>query len=555
MDHILFVGINAKYIHSNLAIRCLKSACEQHGVFSSIKLCEYTINQPYDEILHDLARRNPSVIGFSCYIFNIDLVLRLTGALRKLLPDCVIILGGPEAYCHTSSLLQAAPEIDYIVKGEGERPLAGLLKVLETGGDPSAVFSLACRRDNKIHETACLPLPVSETLPFFYTKQDLQELTHKIVYFESSRGCPFRCSYCLSSIDKQLRFFELEGVFSQLRLFLEHKVSQVKFIDRTFNCNPERAAAIWEYVREHDNGVTNFHFEIAADLLDERLFQCLESMRPGLVQLEIGVQSTNPDTLNAIHRKTDWPLVHANAERLLKRQNIHVHLDLIAGLPKEDYRSFTCSFNDVYALRPHQLQLGFLKVLHGSQMEADARQYGVLSRSFPPYEVLQTNSITFEELGMLKRAEALVDRLYNSGRFQQTLAVIEPVFPDPYAFYDSFGSFLSRRNLNPDSLGKYGLYEQLLSFCASAAPECLPVLREAMKYDIYARERARILPPFLELPSTKQNDDVIKALFSALAPPHNPDSCHIERFSYGYVCFDYGRRDLYGNAEACTFPL
>ena len=555
MKHVLLVGINAKYIHSNLAIRCLKAACDRQGVPSRIDLCEYTINQSVDSILYDIVWRGPDIVGFSCYIFNIDIVKKLAASLRKILPDCTVILGGPEVGYHAAEALEQIPSADYIIRGEGEHPMADLLNCLGHGEDIHTVPSLTFRLNGKIIETPQASLPAQDTLPFCYTKQDIATLKHKILYFESSRGCPFRCSYCISSIEKQIRFFSMDGVLKQLQLFLENRVQQVKFIDRTFNCNPERSLAIWEYIRLHDNGVTNFHFEIAADLLNEAMFRCLEQMRPGLVQLEIGVQSTNPATLSAIHRKTDWKKVRSNTLRLLKQGNIHIHLDLIAGLPEEDYRSFTRSFNDVYSLRPHQFQLGFLKVLYGSAIEEQAKPYGIHHQDYPPYEVLFTNDISYLELAKLKRVEALVDTLYNSGRFRQCLALAESLFQSPYAFYSAFADHLEQRGIKIKTAGKYGLYQALLDFAAQKEPSIDHPLRQAVKFDLYSRERVRILPDFLGLHSTKQNDEPIKKLLSALPQDSSPQNCHIEFFPLpgeekpAVICFDYSKRDLWGNAS------
>ncbi|MGI5895663.1 MAG: B12-binding domain-containing radical SAM protein [Oscillospiraceae bacterium] len=555
MKHVLLVGVNAKYIHSNLAIRCLKAVCERQGIPSHIDLCEYTINQSVDSILYDIVRRDPDIVGFSCYIFNIDVVKKLAASLRKLLPDCTIILGGPEVGYRAAEALEQIPAADYIIRGEGEHPIARLLNCLEHGDDLCAVPSLTFRQNQNIVETPQVSLPAQDTLPFCYTEQDIAALEHKILYFESSRGCPFRCSYCISSIEKQLRFFSMDGVLKQLQLFLDNRVQQVKFIDRTFNCSPERALAIWEYIRLHDNGVTNFHFEIAADLLNEAMFRCLEQMRPGLVQLEIGVQSTSSATLSAIRRKTDWEKVRSNTLHLLKQGNIHIHLDLIAGLPAEDYQSFTRSFNDVYSLHPHQFQLGFLKVLYGSALEEHARTYGIQYRDYPPYEVLSTNAISYPELIKLKRVEALVDALYNSGRFRRCLALAEPLFQNPYAFYDAFADYLEQRGISAETAGKYGLYQALLDFAVQREPSVNSSLRQAIKFDLYSRERMRILPDFLGLHSTKQNDEPTKKLLSALPQDSSPSNCHIEFFPLpgeekpAVICFDYSKRDLWGNAS------
>jgi len=556
MKKILLVGINAKYIHSNPAIRCLKSYAEQKDPSLSIGLLESTINKSPDEILEKIIAFKPDLVGFSCYIFNIETVLKLTGSIKKIFPDCHILLGGPEAGYRAASLMAAHQEIDFIIRGEGERPFLSLLQALHTkNAELTSCPSLFFRQGEEIVET-----PESEplhhtSLPYRYTEEEIASLEHKIIYFESSRGCPYRCSYCLSSIDKHLRFFPLNEVLEQLSLFLRCKVPQVKFIDRTFNCDPSRAEIIWKYLLENDNGVTNFHFEIAAEQLSSSLLELLGKMRPGLVQLEIGVQSTNEETLRAIHRPSDFGKVREKVSEILERKNVHVHLDLIAGLPKENFSSFVRSFNDVYSLHPHQFQLGFLKLLAGSILENEAEAYGIVCRDHPPYEVLKTADISFAELSFLKRVEELVDLLYNSGRFSRTLAFLIPHFSSPFSFYSAAAETLKKKSMTTGELGKFGGYELIAAVAADSCPDLLADLYQTIKFDIFARERARILPEFLPLSITKQNDEKIKELLSVL-PEGSSQSYHIERFEEtsvfagGYYAFCYTKRDLFGNAEA-----
>ena len=555
---LLLVGINAKYIHSNLAIRCLKAACEKKGVTSEILLREYTINQNADEILSDLVCLNADLIAFSTYIFNIETVLRLVENLKIVQPNIRILLGGPEAGFKADELMKQYSEINYIITGEGERPFAKLAEELESEAvpNPANVPALSFRQGGEILHTQPLPLPREEHLPYQYSKADIQALTHRIIYFESSRGCPFRCAYCMSSIEKQLRFFELKEVLNQLSLFLTCRVPQVKFIDRTFNCNPKRALTIWRYISEHDNGVTNFHFEIAADLLSDEMIDCLAQMRPGLVQLEIGVQSTNPHTLEAIERKTDLELVQKRVQTILSKKNVHVHLDLIAGLPLEGYQSFVRSFNEVYRLKPHQLQLGFLKVLAGTPICQNAEWYGIRARRYPPYEVLKTNDISYEELDKLKQIEPLVDQLYNSGRFRHLLDAVLPLFESPFDFYSRLSAFL-RESADPSIYaGKYGLYRAVLDYCARQRPETEAYLREMIKLDLFLRERARSLPEFLKLSITKQSNELLHHMKELFPEISDVKSCHFETFPEiapgTWYCFDYTNRDLYSNARMLT---
>lgn len=562
MKKILLVGINAKYIHSNLAIRCLKAYAQKNGISSDIILQEYTINQNPFEILEGIVSQNPDIIGFSCYIFNIEVTLKLIQDLKAVLSDCTIILGGPEAGTKAPELMEKHAEIDFIIRGEGERPITLLLRALEEEmNDFSDLPSLTYRIDSDLIETPlCEPLYHS-SLPYRYTEEEIASLKHKIIYFESSRGCPFRCSYCLSSIDKHLRFFPIEEVLRQIKLFLDCRVQQVKFIDRTFNCNRERAFEIWKFLKDHDNGITNFHFEIAAELLTPELTELLGELRPGLIQLEIGVQSTNLTTLDAIHRKADWCTAKATILKVIGHGNVHVHLDLIAGLPNEGLSSFENSFNDVYALQPHQLQLGFLKLLSGSLLADEAANYGIVCRNYPPYEVLKTDALSFKELVFLKHIEELTELFYNSGRFRSSLSLVMPLFASPFAFYRSLQKQLEQNGLTVQQLGKYGGYQLLLSLCETSAPSLLFDLRQTIKYDIFARERVQILPAFLELPITKQNSDPVKELISI-----HQDECHFKNFQIeyfpknavlpeGYTCFNYDTRDLFGNAQTKLWML
>lgn len=391
---VLLAAINAKYIHSNLGIYSLKTYGEkmlkEWGLAeqAEISLAEYTINHQMEQILQDIYKRKPDVIGFSCYIWNISYVKVILADIKKVLPDVKIWAGGPEVSYHGEAFLKEEPAVDLVMMGEGEITFAHFLKALLEGEDLKQVPGLMVRNaDGTFTDTGFRQVMDMSQIPFPYAFMDMKELEHRIIYYESSRGCPFSCAYCLSSIDKKLRFRSLDLVLPELEWFLQAKVPQVKFVDRTFNCKKSHAMAIWQYIRDHDNGVTNFHFEIAADLLDKDELDLLSTMRPGLVQLEIGVQSTNEKTLEAIRRKTDIEEIREITETINSWHNIHQHLDLIAGLPWEDLESFKKSFNDVYEMEPEQLQLGFLKVLKGSYMEELIPTcdllYSHTSRTFP----------------------------------------------------------------------------------------------------------------------------------------------------------------------------
>lgn len=458
---ILLAAVNAKYIHSNPGIYSLRAyARAANGAdCPDIELAEYTINHQPEQVLHDLYRRGPQVIGFSCYIWNITFIRELIGDLGKILPETEIWLGGPEVSFDCREMLEELPGVRGIMKGEGEEIFARLARAyadscgsrtpeMDQGADwaggcpavPAAVLAAIpglCFRlpDGTFADTPQNPVMDLSALPFYYGQMGLEGLEHRIIYYESSRGCPFSCSYCLSSVDKALRFRDIELVKAELDYFLERKVPQVKFVDRTFNCKKSHAMAVWRHILERDNGVTNFHFEIAADLLDQEEMNLLEKMRPGLIQLEIGVQTTNPRTLEEIHRKTDIGLIRDITARINSWHNIHQHLDLIVGLPYEGLERFRQSFNDVYAMGPEQLQLGFLKVLKGSRMAQLQREYGLACSGRPPYEVLSTRWIHYGELLELKEVEEMLEVYYNSRQFVHTLAMFCTEFSTPYDMF------------------------------------------------------------------------------------------------------------------------
>ena len=389
----LLVAINSKYIHSNLAVYCLKAAAGEYG--DNVSIIEYTINNRTDDILRGIYEECPDVIGFSCYIWNISIVKELIGELSKILPNVPIWLGGPEVSYNPERYVGVYPNIAGVMKGEGERTFNRLISCysLDNTDEIPYIKGITTISDGELLDNPCDEPIDMNTIHIDY---NTETLNNRIIYYESQRGCPFSCSYCLSSVDKHLRFKDTELVKKELSVFLDNKVPQVKFVDRTFNCNREHSLEIWRFIKEHDNGITNFHFEIAADLLNEETIQLLQSMRRGLVQLEIGVQSTNTETIKAIHRNMNLDVLRANVEAIMKYQNIHIHLDLIAGLPYEDFESFQKSFNDIYGMKPHDLQLGFLKLLHGSGIEKETIQYGIVGRNMPPYEVLYTKWISYD---------------------------------------------------------------------------------------------------------------------------------------------------------------
>ena len=539
---IILAACNAKYIHSNLAVYDLQAYARQYQ--QHILLKEYTINQQKDEIMKDLYEEKPDVICFSCYIWNISFVKELAEDLKKVLPSVPFWAGGPEVSFDAEAFLAANPAFDGVMVGEGEETfleLAGYyvdhVKSLEQ------IRGIAFRKENQVLHNGWREIMDLSKVPFPY--KDLQDFNHRIIYYESSRGCPFSCSYCLSSVDKKLRFRSLDLVQKELQFFLDHKVPQVKFVDRTFNCKHDHAMAIWKYIVEHDNGITNFHFEIAADLLREEELELMATMRPGLIQLEIGVQSTNLQTLEAIHRKTDFSRICQIVERIHSFGNIHQHLDLIAGLPYEDYDSFHHSFNDVYALRPQQFQLGFLKVLKGSLMKQMEKEYGIVHKEKEPYEVLSTNWITYEDVLKLKKVENMVEVYYNSGQFENSLKYVETLFPDSFTMYEALGRFYEQKGYDCISHNRLRRYEILLEFIESLKQGDVQKGADVLVLDLYLREKLKSRPSFAKDQKAEE-----KKIWSYRKQENIPKTAHIQVFWDGRVLlFDYEKKDpITGNA-------
>ncbi len=509
----LLVALNAKYIHSNPALYSLKRFAGENA--THVELAEYTINNRPEDILADIYKRKPDAVGFSCYIWNWSTVQEIMTEFFKLCPHVPVWLGGPEVSFDATEILQKYPGLTGIMVGEGEETFAELLDFYvkerdakgtsaEDASDGIATGQQAKAATKQLSDIPGLVLqsgpttprePLSmDRIPFLYN--NLDDFKNRIIYYESQRGCPFRCSYCLSSIDKSVRLRDIDVVKKELQFFLENQVEQVKFVDRTFNCNHEHAMAIWQYIKEHDNSVTNFHFEIAGDILREDEIALLNSMRPGLVQLEIGVQSTNEDTLKEIHRVMDISKLKKVVAAIKSGNNIHCHLDLIAGLPYENYESFANSFNEVYAMKPHQLQLGFLKVLKGSNMHEMAKKYGLVYHDKPPYEVLYTNWLSFEEICRLKRIEEMVELYFNSNQFTHTIPVLERVFATPFAFYEALADFYEERGYFTETPSRIYRYQVLLEFATIKDAENLSLYQELLTYDLYLRENAKSRPAF-----------------------------------------------------------
>ncbi len=554
MKNIVLAAINAKYIHSNLAIHSLRAyAVQAEEEMQAIQIREYTINQPFADILKDIYKSQPGFLGLSCYIWNRSLVDSLLVEIRKILPETWIWVGGPEVTYDAVRYLEDHPAVDGVIRGEGEASLLGLLRHFQAGNPVDELLSvpgLTLRHGEDICDTGSRELLDMDELPFPY--YDLWDFENRIIYYESSRGCPFSCSYCLSSLDKKLRFRNLELVKKELLFFIEQKVPQVKFVDRTFNCDRQRALEIWRFLAEHDQGVTNFHFEIGADLLGSEEIACMRGMRPGLIQLEIGVQSTNPDTIREIHRRTDLAKLRNNVEQIRQGRNIHQHLDLIAGLPCEGYESFAQSFDQVYRMYPQQIQLGFLKVLKGSRMERMAESYACVYMDREPYEVLKTKWISYEEILALKRVEEMVEIYYNSGQFCRTLALLEGMFSSPFALYQSLGDFYEEKGYGGISHSRLHRYDVLLEFLESWGREqagpSREALIEAMTVDLYSRENLKSRPAWM-----KGQEPWQKSIRAYIRREGLPKTVHIEVLSREILFFDYRYRDpLTNNVRAVS---
>lgn len=622
----LLAAINAKYIHSNPGVYSLRAFARTKIPGADIEIGEYTINHQMDLILQDIYRRKPDFIGFSCYIWNISYIMEIVRDVKKVLPEAEIWLGGPEVSYDAKKVLTREPDVRGIMRGEGELTFTELVRAYlqrektsvpdgytgesfrgqakeETSGcaentrmpenaegenahsdrlDLSQIPGITYRAANcEIEEHGPQRLLSLDEIPFYY--DDMAGFENRIVYYESSRGCPFSCSYCLSSIDKTVRFRSLDLVLPELQFFLDHKVPQVKFVDRTFNCKREHTLGIWRYLVEHDNGITNFHFEVSADIFDEEELELIGRMRPGLIQLEIGVQSTNPDTIREIHRHMDLVKLKRAVDRVYDYRNTHQHLDLIAGLPYENYESFMRSFDDVYRMRPDQLQMGFLKVLKGSYMEEQVAAYDLKYRGIPPYEVLSTKWLPYSDVIRLKGVEDMVEVYYNSGQFPATMKLLEKRFQRPSEIFVNLAEYYEKNGLTGISHSRLARYEILYRLLeedmreeerdhvtAAKVPETgqpsLADFRDSLMYDLYVRENIKSRPSFASDQSPYKKE--VREFF--MAEEENPkwltdyagfDSrqmakmAHLEHMEDGtFVLFDYKKRDpLSGNAGAVRF--
>ena len=575
--NVLLTALNSKFIHTNLAVRYLKQFAKERGYCCEI--AEYTVNQHLPDILDEIYRLRPDVLFLSCYIWNIEMMLELAEEYRRICPDIIIVAGGPEVSYNSEEILQNNPAFNAVLRGEGEAAFTEYLEFLHKKREINCVSSLSYRDEtgNILSTPDAPPLDLS-LLPFPY--EDLSSLSNRILYFETIRGCPFRCSYCLSSIDKSVRFRSLSLVKKELDFFLERKVPQVKFVDRTFNCRREHTLGIWKHILDHDNGVTNFHFEVSADLFDQEELEMIGRMRPGLIQLEIGVQSTNPDTIREIRRKMDLTKLEAAVDRVHEYRNTHQHLDLIAGLPWEGLDSFLQSFDDVYRMEPDQLQLGFLKVLKGSYMASQAGAYGLRYRMTPPYEVLSTRWLSYEDVIRLKAMEEMVEVYYNSGQFSNTLKLLEQEYPSPSELFLDLAAYYEDHGFAGLSHSRMARYEILYGFIKereerktghgqtgeAASDTCLSAFRDRLMEDLYLRENAKSRPSFAmdqgpfkdrirEFFQTEEQERRWLPAYKDHDSRQMANMAHLEAMEDGsFLLFDYKERDpLWKNARTLRF--
>ncbi|MEA4973902.1 MAG: B12-binding domain-containing radical SAM protein [Candidatus Metalachnospira sp.] len=572
---VLLAALNAKYIHSSLALRSLKAYADLNGEYTVIK--EYTINNLIEQTVSDIYKEKPDIIGFSCYIWNIEMIKVIAARLKKVLTNAVMVFGGPEVSYDAVEFLEHCPFGDLVMKGEGERTYKNLLGMWSDGSEYySKIDGIVYRKNGEIFENPnAKPLNLDD-IPFVY--DDVSDLKNKIIYYETQRGCPYNCQYCLSSIEKGVRFLSPERVKHDLQFFLDKRVRQVKFVDRTFNCSHEHAMMVWKYLMEHDNGITNFHMEITADILKDEAIEMLKSAREGLFQFEIGVQSTNERTIDAVKRNTAFGGISGVVKKISESGNIHQHLDLIVGLPYENYESFANSFNAVYALEPEQFQLGFLKLLRGSGLRKDAEKYGIVYADEAPYEVLYTDELSFDEILRLKDIEEMVETFLNSGKALTAVKYAVKTAGNPFGFFEALSDWWSENGYFDVSHSKMELYDRIFEFLKQYKPvkEKLDMLKELLRYDIFCGDNIKTIPEALERETSEEekqferdfymSEDNIEKYIPKLkgyTPKQLLRMCRIEFFDMDIetqdkgvsaVLFDYYDRDIISN-KAKAFVL
>lgn len=571
----LLVALNTQYIHTNLAVRSIAKYCENRKMIVEYK--EYTINQRFEYLLENIYAQKPDILIFSCYIWNVEEISQLVKELKKVLLHTFFAVGGPQVTYNCSEFLKQNEDFDAVITGEGELPTYELLKRLESKKSISQINGIMTR-ENLQHFQETVPSIIQmDEIDFLYDQEDLT--SGRILYYESMRGCPFRCSYCLSSVEKGgMRFKSIKKVLEDLTIFLQANPRQVKFVDRTFNCNKEHAMAIWQFLKEKDNGITNFHFELAGELLTDDIIEFLGTVRAGLFQFEIGVQTTNISTLKEINRFINLELLFQNVKKLQKAKNIHLHLDLIAGLPLENMESFIKSFNEVYAQKPNQFQVGILKVLSGSGMEHNATEYGLVWQQKSPFEVLYTKWLSYNELLQNKRVAQMVETFYNSGRFSNLVEYLCMKFSTPYEFYSALANFYYYQSTAADiPLSKVGYYDLLGDFMLKYNIEQSEYTQWLCQLDMALHEKIKKQARWVTVDSAQKYRKEILSFYSleetidrylpeyiGKEPKQLIKMAHVEVFPFNpiskepkqtAVLFNYKQRDIQEKAKMVQIHL
>ena len=518
---VLLTAINSKYIHSNLAVRYLRSFTKDLDYEGKIK--EFTINDREERILEEIIREKPDIVAFSTYIWNVEMISRLSNLIKKVDSNIEILYGGPEVSFDSRTFLKENVG-DYVIEGEGEKTYRDFVLYKLGQLELEKVRGLHYKNNGEVNSNEKRPLMNMNEIVFPYEEDE--DLSNKIVYYEASRGCPFNCKYCLSSTSHGVRFLDIDRVCKELKYFIDKKVRLVKFVDRTFNCNHKFAMAIWEFLINADTD-TQFHFEISADILKDAEIELLSKAPEGRFQFEVGVQTTNDDVLRNINRFVNFSDIKEKVEELMSIKNIKQHLDLIAGLPGEDYKSFIRSFNDVYSIRPEEIQLGFLKLLKGSSMREEANQYGMEYSPYPPYEILKTNLVSYEEMLKLKKVEEMVDKYYNSGKFNHIIKYFEHKFESPFEFYYELGMFFDKKGYFNKNIGNIEYYKVFLDFNNEILQENNKFINEIVKFNYLLYNKKRGLPDFLRSSLSKEEDKEIK---SKLREKYSFKEYHLEKF-------------------------
>lgn len=531
---VVLTALDSKFIHSNLAVRYLKAYTKDLDYECVIK--EFTVNDRLEKLLEEIIAEHPDVLAFSCYIWNIEMVKTLARLVKLVNPKIEILYGGPEVSYDSESFLSENPG-EYVICGEGEETYHEFINWLlwkrenriseeEANNKLKIIKGLSFKIDGKVQFNGERPLMDMSKIVFPYTLED--NLENRIVYFESSRGCPFKCKYCLSSTIHNVRFLNVDRVKKELKFLVDKGAKLIKFVDRTFNCNAKFATEIWEFLISLDTEAT-FHFEISADILTDEQIKLLATAPKGRIQFEVGVQTTNNEVLRNINRYVNFEDIREKVEELEKIRNIKQHLDLIAGLPGEDFYSFKKSFNDVYSINPEEIQLGFLKLLKGSDMRAEAEKWEMVYSPYPPYEILSTKDVSYEELLTLKKVEEVVDKYYNSGKFNNILKYFMPKFTTPFDFYQALGEFLHSKGYLNRNISSADYYKVFIEFNEEKFYENADNLREIIKYDYLKFNKKKWIPEFLNRERIKEEERKIKELIKN-GEIKTSDNYHAEKF-------------------------